>query len=184
MADPRPKRDCTEAQLAVLRAGREKRANQCTRRERAAPPMRLPVLDALRHDDSDDSRLQGALRLHFKSMAHNAAEGSARSMAERLLTKGFPSSTKTVLQELSDMKDPRSLAKAKIVLAELLLLHDRERRARMERGVAYSHGVRKVQYLDIDCQDETPMTLGRREFVDHGNSALSSPPLLPRQTYS
>ena len=48
-------------------------------------------------------------------------------------------------------------------LAELILTHDRERRARTVRAVVASRHCVFAQHLDCDIQDETPMAVGRRD---------------------
>ena len=58
--------------------------------------------------------------------------------------------------------DERTLVRSSRLLAELILTHDRERRRRTELSICYSDA-EKIQYLDLDSQDETPMSVGRRD---------------------
>ena len=127
-------------------------------RPRCRRPALVPVGAA--HDGAvTGDSLQAELRANFNDfLVLGAPDTTAKALCRTLLTIGILIGTKLVASKLAEL-DRWCGDTASRILAELILTHDRERRARIELAVVAS----RVCVLNCDMQGETPMAVKRRD---------------------
>ena len=161
------KRRRSEAQLQALADGRDRLrlARVYPHLHPTATPSAKGLLTQLLAGDMDDIRLQSHLRVHLPSFVYISEGSDIFKMCRALLSEGLPTSSLRVQAILSNV-DFRAAVRYQRICAELVLSLDRERRSRMEQCFATA-SLERVQYLDIDMADETPMLVGVRDLLDN-----------------
>ena len=134
----------------------ELRMHVTLERPRCRRPALVPVGTAHDGTVTGDS-LQAELRANFNDfLVLGAPDTTAKAACRTLLTTGILIGTKLVASKLTEL-DRWCGDAASRILAELILTHDRECRARTELAVVASG------CSNCDMQDETPMAVKRRD---------------------
>ena len=112
--------------------------------------------------------LQTVLRTSWQRLATADSRNNAvEEICQRTLVRGAPATTKTALSEISGVAI-RGQCVASIILAEVLLQRDLDHASRTITSVECSD-LERLQALDIDLCDETPMPVGRSDAEEASN---------------
>ena len=99
--------------------------------------------------------LQAESLAHFNDYLELVApDATVKAACRTLLTTGILTGTELVASKLTEL-DRGTADAAFRILAELIVTHDRERRARTERAAVASRDCVFVQYLDCDIMSST-----------------------------
>ena len=135
--------------------------------QRARPDLKRVRIYA----DDDDSSLRACIRLNMPELLEATREQAITDAMIRALSHDATVTSKRAAAELMGI-DKRALVKYAAVSAELILQLDRDLRFRIEQSIAMSQ-VEKLQYLDVEMSDETPMPVGRRDALFPPSNAAS-----------
>ena len=163
------KRLASEAQLGASADNRKRRtANACDARAAAVPQPALVPVGAAHDGAVTGDSLQAELRANFNDfLVLGAPDTTAKAACRTLLTTGILIDTKLVASKLTEL-DRWCGDAASRILAELILTHDRECRARTDLAVVAS----RVKRRDAPLSENAPALVAAEEPSDAPSGVL------------